>query len=108
MTLEELQKFIDDQHAFFRRVKTQTKKDRIYARTIKLGEEYGELCDEVLASMKDQRKGKLAKKKRGELESEFADVLVTLFMLAKAMEVDVMQALDRKVKKIRQKYNKQV
>lgn len=108
MTLEEFQQFIEAQHAFFRKVKKQTNKDRVFARTIKLGEEYGELCDEVLASVGDQRKTKLAKEKVGDLEGEFADVLIVLFMLAKAMDVDVMQALDAKVKKIKAKHNKQV
>lgn len=108
MTLQDFQQFIEDQHAFFKRGKRQTRKDRIFARTIKLGEEYGELCDEVLASVGDQRKTKLAKEKAGDLEGEFADVLIVLFMLAKAMDVDVMQALDTKVKKIKSKHNKQV
>jgi NTP pyrophosphatase (non-canonical NTP hydrolase) len=108
MTLEEFQQFIETQHAFFRKVKKQTRKDRIFARTIKLGEEYGELCDQVLASMGDQRRTKLVKEKAGDLEGEFADVLIVLFMLAKAMDVDVMQALDQKVKKIREKHNKEV
>lgn len=103
MTIEELQKFIDEQHEFFRKVKKQTKKDRIFARTIKLGEEYGELCDEVLASVGDQRKTKLVKEKVGDLEGEFADVVIVTFMLAKAMDVDIMQALDHKVKKIRER-----
>ncbi len=108
MTIEELQKFIDDQHALFRKVKKQTKKDRIFARTIKLGEEYGELCDQVLASVGDQRKTKLAKGKTHDLEDEFADVLIVTFMLAKAMNVDIMRALDHKVQKIREKHNKQL
>lgn len=106
MTIEELQKFIDDQHAFFRRVKKQSKKDRIFARTIKLGEEYGELCDQVLASVGDQRKTKLAKGRSHDLEDEFADVLIVTFMLAKAMDVDIMQALDHKVQKIRERNQK--
>lgn len=108
MTLEEFRKFIDAQHAFFVKEKQQTSKERIFARTIKLGEEYGELCDQVLASVGDQRQSKLAKVKASDLESEFADVLIVLFMLAKAMDVDVMQALDQKVKKIREKHNKQL
>jgi len=108
MTLEEFRQFIDAQHEFFRKEKKQTEKDRIFARTIKLGEEYGELCDAVLASVGDQRKTKLAKEKPGNLESEFADVMIVLFMLAKAMGVDVMKALDVKVKKIKEKHNKEV
>ncbi|MFZ1627047.1 MAG: MazG nucleotide pyrophosphohydrolase domain-containing protein [Candidatus Moraniibacteriota bacterium] len=103
MTFEQFRQFIDEQHAFFRKVKKQTRKDRIFARTIKLGEEYGELCDAVLASMGDQRRGKLKKEKPDDLESEFADVLIVTFMLAKAMDVDIMTALDRKIEKIRKR-----
>lgn len=108
MTFEAFQKFIADQHAFFRMVKKQTKKERIFARTIKLGEEYGELCDQVLASVGDQRKTKLVKGKTHDLEDEFADVLIVTFMLAKAMDVDIMQALDAKIKKIKARHNKQL
>ena len=107
MTLTEFEDFIDEQHAFFRKMKRQTKKDRIFARTIKLGEEYGELCDAVLALVGDQRKGKLAKGKLGDLEGEFADVLIVLFMLAKAMDVNVMQSVDYKVAKIKKRNNEQ-
>ena len=103
MTLETFQQFIDEQHAFYRKVKRQTPKDRIFARTIKLGEEYGELCDAVLGSVGDQRRVKLAREKAGNLESEFADMLIVLFMLAKAMDVDIMQALDQKIQKIRKR-----
>lgn len=106
MTFEEFQQFIDEQHAFFQKVKKQTRKDRIFARTIKLGEEYGELCDQVLASVGDQRRGKLVKEKPGNLEGEFADVVIVAFMLAKAMDVDVMQALEQKIDKIRKRNNK--
>lgn len=108
MTLEEFQQFIEVQHAFYRRVKKQTKKDRIYARTVKLGEEYGELCDEVLEYMHDQRESKSRRRHAGDLGGEFADVMIVLFMLAKAMDVDVMQALDKKIKKIRARHNKQL
>lgn len=105
MTLQEFRQFIDAQHEFFRKEKRQTQKDRIFARTIKLGEEYGELCDAVLASVGDQRKTKLMKEKPGNLESEFADVMIILFMLAKAMDVDIMKTLDTKVATIRKRYN---
>lgn len=110
MTLQEFQQFIDAQDELFRRLKdtNQGERERIFARTIKLGEEYGELCDEVLASVGDQRKGKLDQEKAGDLEEEFADVMITLFLLAKAMNVDIVSVLDAKVAKIRAKYNKQL
>lgn len=105
MTFEEFRQFIDGQHEFFRKVKKQTKKDRIYARTIKLGEEYGELCDEVLEYMHDQRPAKSKHHHAEDLGNEFADVLIVLFMLAKAMDVDIMTALGRKIEKIRKRNN---
>ena len=108
MTFEELQDFIDVQDTLFRSVKdtNQNERERIFARTIKLGEEYGELCDEVLASVGDQRKDKLGDSH--DLEGEFADVIIVAFLLAKAMDVDMGDALSKKIKNIREKHNKQL
>ncbi len=110
MTIEEFQKFIDEQDALFRSVKTasQTERERILARTVKISEEFGELCDEVLASLGDQRTGKMGERSVEGLADEFADVVITTFLLAKAMDVDVMKALGRKTQKIREKHNKQL
>ena len=109
MTLDDFKQFIDDQDALFNQVKdtNQTNRERTFARTIKLGEEYGELCNEVLASVGDQRKDKLTDHDRQNLEAEFADVLITTFLLAKSMNVDVMSTLDHKIQKIKDKHNKQ-
>lgn len=108
MTLETLQQFIEDQDALFRAVKdsSQTERERIFSRVIKLGEEYGELCDEILASTGDQRKDKLSDKH--DLEGEFADVVIVAFLLAKAMNVDMKSALENKMQKIKEKHNKQL
>lgn len=110
MTIEEFQKFIDEQDALFRSVKTasQTERERILARTVKVSEEFGELCDEVLASMGDQRAGKMDGRSAEDLADEFADVVITTFLLAKSMDVDMMDALARKVEKIKAKHNKQL
>lgn len=110
MNIEELQRFIDEEDRLLCSVKgtNQNERDRIYVRTIKLGEEFGELCDQVLASVGDQRKDKLAKKSADSLNDEFADVLIVTFLLAKSMHVDIMQALDHKVKKIKEKHNQQL
>ena len=58
--------------------------------------------------MGDQRKEKLDAHDGQSLRDEFADVIITTFLLAKSMRVDVMGALDHKVKKIREKHNKQL
>lgn len=110
MIIEDFQKFIDKQHILFRSLKKRSKRgqEEIFARTIKLGEEYGELCDQVLASVGDQRENKLKKNNSNDLSDEFADVIITTFLLAKSMGVDIPSALDHKVQKIRKKYNKQL
>ena len=111
MTIEEFQKFIDEQDAFFRSLSKsagQTEKERVLSRTVKISEEFGELCDEVLASMGDQRTGKMDGRGAESLADEFADVVITTFLLAKSMDVDVMEALGRKTKKLREKHNKQM
>lgn len=108
MTLEQLQQFIDEEDELFKKVKdtNQTERERIFARTIKLGEEYGELCDEVLAYVGDQRKDKLNEKH--DLDGEFADVVIVAFLLAKSMNVDMKKALENKIRKIREKHNNQL
>ena len=110
MTIEEFQKFIDAQDALFRQVKdtNQTEQGRTFARMIKLSEEVGELASEVLASAGDQRKDKLQEHDIQSLKDEFADVLITLFLLAKSMNVDPMHTLDHKIQKIKDKHNKQL
>ncbi|OYV63168.1 MAG: hypothetical protein B7X03_02910 [Parcubacteria group bacterium 21-58-10] len=110
MTLKELQTFIDEQDALFRSVKTasQTERERVLARTVKISEEFGELCDEVLASLGDQRAGKMDGRSAESLADEFADVVITTFLLAKSMDVDVPEALARKIEQIKAKHNKQL
>lgn len=110
MTIEEFQKFIDEQDALFRTTKTvgYSERERILARTVKLSEELGELSDEVLASLGDQRTGKMNGRNAESLGDEFADVVIVAFLLAKAMDVNVPEALARKIEKIKEKHNKQL
>ena len=108
MTLEDLQDFIREQDQLLRKVKDTgySDRERVYARTIKLGEEYGELCDAVLGSFGDQRSDKLSGEDRENLEGEFADVVIVAYLLAECMNVDMSKALTTKMQKIREKHNK--
>lgn len=108
MTHEELSDFIREQDALLRTVKKleYTDRERVYARMIKLGEEYGEVCDAVLAYFGDQRSDKLETEKAKEtLEGELADVVIVVYLLATALEVDMDKALLEKMKHIREKHN---
>ncbi len=80
--------------------KGKTQNERILARMVKLGEEFGELCDDVLAFNKDQRPSKLKNKKETDLAEEVADVIITALLLADVADVDIEKALERKIKKI--------
>jgi NTP pyrophosphatase (non-canonical NTP hydrolase) len=79
---------------------------RILVRTVKMTEEIGELCDEVLAHNSLQRKEKLDAHDANNLSEEFADVIITTLLLAKAMDVDITKALENKISKVNKRYEK--
>lgn len=73
------------------------KKQKIFARTMKVLEELGELSDEILTSMNLQRNSKIARFSRENLEDEFADVLACLILLANELNIDVEKVIKRKI-----------
>ena len=106
MTFEELSNFTDE---YSRRLKIQfgkydDKEKLILSSTVKLTEELGELCDEVMAFNSRQRKEKTADHSSENLPAEFADVLLAVFMLAKDMNIDLDEAVKNKIEKIKAKY----
>lgn len=70
----------------------------------KVSEEYGELMNEVLASLKLQRQDKLAQYDRKNLISEFADVIGTVLLLGLALDIDLKQTLINLIETKYQKY----
>ena len=78
----------------------------ILSRTVKLNEEVGELCNDILSILKLQRKAKLENFDKRNIYQEFADVILTTIQLANAAGVDVERAIDDKLKKVEQKYEK--
>ena len=77
----------------------------VLSRTVKLNEEVGELCAEILALDNDQRKEKLSKmKEEDNLPNELADVVITTLLLAEALDVDIKTALRNKIEKINKRY----
>ncbi len=108
MQLKDLKKFIKKEDQRLRKYYGDYKDEekRILARTVKLTEELGELCDEVLSHSSMQRKDKLDKCNKNNLSEEFADVLITTLLLAEVMKVDIEKALKEKIKKIDKRYKK--
>jgi len=87
--------------------KLYTPKEReILTKTVKLNEEVGELCNDILSVLKLQRKSKLEKFEKRNFYEEFADVLITVISLANTAGVDIERAVNDKVKKIEERYLK--
>ncbi len=106
MQFKDLKKFISKEDQRLRKYYggyTDEEK-RILARTVKLAEELGELCDAVLSCHAMQRKDKLDSHDANNLSEEFADVLITTLLLAEVMNVDIEKALKGKIKKIDKRY----
>lgn len=78
----------------------------ILTKTIKLNEEVGELCNDILSVLKLQRKSKLDKFDKRNFYEEFADVIITTIALANAAGVDIERAITDKLKKIEKRYTK--
>lgn len=77
---------------------------RILARTVKMTEEVGELCSEILSYCSLQRKEKLDNHSTKNLADEFADVMFTTLLLAKTTNVDIKSAMQEKINKINARY----
>lgn len=72
----------------------------LLAYTVKLGEEVGELSEQVLARLGYQRKSKVMTQGDDELADECADVIIVSLFLAEAAGVDIEKALIRKMEKL--------
>ena len=102
MKLDELLEYIKWENERLNRCYPDLQKDAMaYARTVKINEEVGELCNEVLMHYDTQRSDKLASKKQDALSEEFADVIITTLLLAEYMGVDIKKALEKKTDKIK-------
>lgn len=75
----------------------KNKEQRIFARTMKVVEELGELADEILTSMNLQRKSKIAKFSQENVEDELADVMASIVLLAIELKIDLDKVMKKKL-----------
>lgn len=83
------------------------KEKEVLTKTVKLNEEVGELCNDILSILKLQRRAKLQNFDKRNMYEEFADVIITAMQLAIAAGVDVERAVEDKLKKIEERYMKE-
>lgn len=74
---------------------------RKFAQMVKIGEEYGELCEQVSWVLWAQRKEKSDRFSQEYLEDEFADVIYATIRLACLMNIDIEKALKNKKEKLK-------
>ncbi len=77
---------------------------RIFARTMKIVEELGELSDEILTSMNLQRNSKIAAFSHQNIEDEFADVMGSLILLGNELGIDVEEVMQRKIQFTKERF----
>jgi NTP pyrophosphatase (non-canonical NTP hydrolase) len=107
MELKDLKNFIDIEDERLKKYygNYSDQEKRILTRAVKVSEELGELCQEVLLHNSLQRKEKMAKRSDEKLAEEFADVLITTLLLAKAADINIEKALESKMQKINKRYD---
>jgi len=84
------------------------KEKEILTKTVKLNEEVGELCNDILSVLRLQRRSKLEKFKKSHIYQEFADVLIVTIQLAIASGVDIERAVTDKLERLRQRSIKEM
>lgn len=105
-SLQEKIKLLNEKTRPQYRLYSQEEKE-ILTKTVKLNEEVGELCNDILSILKLQRKSKLQRFDKRNMYEEFADVIITAMQLAIAAGVDVERAVGDKLKKIEERFEKE-
>jgi NTP pyrophosphatase (non-canonical NTP hydrolase) len=75
----------------------ESEAERVFARTLKLTEEIGELSNEILTKMGLQRQAKVDAFQEHHLEDELADVLGSVLLLAVELDIDIKAIMQKKI-----------
>lgn len=99
-TLEFLKKFNSINNKFSEKNKERgydhNNTEAMYS-TLKLGEEYGELSEAVLAALGHQRQEKLDSYNESDLAGEVADVIIQTLVVVSLFKVDVSEVVNKKM-----------
>jgi NTP pyrophosphatase (non-canonical NTP hydrolase) len=107
MKLEDILAFVQDEHDWlvaYHRLDDDPRTP--YAMLAKVMEEVGELSEALLAVQELQRKEKSADSTHAHLSEEFADVIFTTLILAKECDVDIADAMAKKIAKVHERRKK--
>ncbi len=100
--MQEIKKYVEKEHKRLLKHYGLSEKDIRYPMAIKIGEEVGELFEEILRLGKLQRKEKLEQDTN--IGEEFADVILATMILAQNCGIDVEKSIHKKMEKIKKRY----
>ncbi len=92
---------IDDYFNKIRHADVDTEKQILY-RSMKLTEEVGEFNQELFTYLWKAKQIKLDNFKKENLENEFADVVFSAYLVAKSCDINIQEALERKMKIVKE------
>jgi NTP pyrophosphatase (non-canonical NTP hydrolase) len=100
--MKKIQERIDEINIQFLKIEGNSAdlKTLMLKKVLKIGEEYGELCDAMLSEIGSQRKSKLKAYDSQDFKDEFADVIITALTLARYMDMDLESLVNKKLDKI--------
>lgn len=78
--------------------------ERVLFQAAKAVEELGEFYCEILSYLKLQRNERVAGYDKKNLESEFADSVIVLLLLSRALDIDADKALRSKIEVIKKRF----
>jgi len=103
--MQNIQDKIDAINEKFKQIEDETElKTLMLKKVLKIGEEYGELCDAMLSEIGSQRKSKLNSYDSQDFKEELADVIVTALTLARYMDLDLKELIMSKLNKIEKRF----
>ena len=101
MEIKELKEFAKETEDRLSIYYNNSKEELIIFHTLKMGEEAGEVFEQVLSHLNIQRKEKEMNK--SSIGEEIADVLLAGVVLAQSLNIDIEKELDNKMKKNRER-----
>lgn len=103
MEIKELENFAEEQIKRLEKkygLEEDKEKDN-FGYALKIGEELGELYDELLSHKGYQREEKMKSFNEKEIEKEIAHVLITTCILAKSLNMDLNNLLKKRLNELR-------
>jgi len=101
MEIKDLQRKVDEINIYFDRKFGDERRDMMHL--VKIGEEYGELCEAMLAEAGLQRDEKIDAHTLENVNEELADVIIAAITLARRRDIDLESMILDKLQKVEDK-----